>query len=112
MDEEGDVVFTGQNQEELATGPTLALLQQVGPQEEGAGGGGPPAAQATAAGTGAAPAAGRKASIEDLAEARVEVQRLVQDYYKLDFEDNIEGLKTRFRYKEVDTPGFRGTVVR
>jgi hypothetical protein len=29
-----------------------------------------------------------------------------QEYYKLDFEDNIGGLKTRFRYKDVPAQHF------
>jgi hypothetical protein len=36
-----------------------------------------------------------------LAEKRSQLQRLVEEYYKLDYEDNISGIPCRFRYKEV-----------
>ncbi len=38
---------------------------------------------------------------EVLARQRAELQRLLEDYYKLDYEDDVAGIKTRFRYKEV-----------
>lgn len=36
-----------------------------------------------------------------LAEKRAEVQKLLEEYYALDYEDTVGGLRTRFRYKEV-----------
>jgi protein KRI1 len=36
-----------------------------------------------------------------MAEKRSQLQRLVEEYYKLDYEDNISGIPCRFRYKEV-----------
>lgn len=38
---------------------------------------------------------------EVVARQRADLQRLLEEYYKLDYEDNIGGVKTRFRYKEV-----------
>jgi hypothetical protein len=32
------------------------------------------------------------------------VQRLLEEYYALDYEDDVGGLRTRFRYKEVRSP--------
>ncbi len=49
--------------------------------------------------------AGEKASAR-LARQRAEVQKLLEEYYKLDYEDNIGGLKTRFRYREVPAQQF------
>ncbi|KAG2432858.1 hypothetical protein HXX76_008591 [Chlamydomonas incerta] len=54
-------------------------------------------------------AAGRKkkrADPAELARQRNELQRLLEDYYKLDYEDNVAGIKTRFRYKPVDPSTF------
>lgn len=36
-----------------------------------------------------------------MAEKRAEVQKLLEEYYALDYEDTVGGLRTRFRYKEV-----------
>ncbi|GAX72819.1 hypothetical protein CEUSTIGMA_g274.t1 [Chlamydomonas eustigma] len=41
-----------------------------------------------------------------LAQQRAEVQKLLEEYYQLDYEDNIGGLRTRFRYKEVPAQTF------
>ena len=35
-----------------------------------------------------------------LAEKRAEVQKLLEEYYALDYEDTVGGLRTRCRYKE------------
>ncbi|KXZ47073.1 hypothetical protein GPECTOR_38g310 [Gonium pectorale] len=43
---------------------------------------------------------------EALARQRAELQRLLEEYYKLDYEDNVGGIKTRFRYKEVPASTF------
>ncbi|PNH07982.1 Protein KRI1 [Tetrabaena socialis] len=37
---------------------------------------------------------------------RAELQRLLEDYYKLDYEDSVGGVKTRFRYKAVPASTF------
>jgi hypothetical protein len=36
-----------------------------------------------------------------IAEERAALQKLMSDYYQLDYEDNVGGMKTRFRYKPV-----------
>ena len=36
--------------------------------------------------------------VPQLAKERAEVQRLLEEYYKLDYEDYVGGVKTRFRY--------------
>ena len=41
-----------------------------------------------------------------IARHRAEIQRLMDDYYKLDFEDSIGGLRTRFKYKQVPAQNF------
>lgn len=46
------------------------------------------------------------AAAEFAAKQRAEMQRLLEDYYALDYEDNIGGLKTRFRYKQVPKSNF------
>ncbi|CAG9461343.1 unnamed protein product [Pedinophyceae sp. YPF-701] len=52
--------------------------------------------------SGDAEAAG-KAAVEHAAEQRAEMQRLLEEYYRLDYEDVIGGgIKTRFRYREVE----------
>ncbi|GIL71939.1 hypothetical protein Vretimale_611 [Volvox reticuliferus] len=43
---------------------------------------------------------------EAAAQQRAELQRLLEEYYKLDYEDNVGGIKTRFRYKEVPASTF------
>ncbi|EFJ52328.1 hypothetical protein VOLCADRAFT_102989 [Volvox carteri f. nagariensis] len=43
---------------------------------------------------------------EVVAKQRAELQRLLEDYYKLDYEDVVGGIKTRFRYKEVPASTF------
>ncbi|GIL45728.1 hypothetical protein Vafri_2894 [Volvox africanus] len=43
---------------------------------------------------------------ETVARQRAELQRLLEEYYKLDYEDNVGGIKTRFRYKEVPANTF------
>ncbi|MEW5312524.1 MAG: hypothetical protein WDW38_004154 [Sanguina aurantia] len=41
-----------------------------------------------------------------LARQRAELQRMLQEYYTLDYEDNVGGIKTRFRYKQVAQSNF------
>jgi hypothetical protein len=36
-----------------------------------------------------------------VAAQRAELQRLLEAYYALDYEDEVAGLKTRFRYRQV-----------
>ncbi|PNW77549.1 hypothetical protein CHLRE_10g441450v5 [Chlamydomonas reinhardtii] len=48
----------------------------------------------------------KRADPAELARQRNELQRLLEDYYKLDYEDNVAGIKTRFRYKPVDPSTF------
>ncbi|PSC75398.1 KRI1-like protein [Micractinium conductrix] len=49
---------------------------------------------------------GAAADPEAAARARAEVQRLLEEYYKLDYEDVVGGVPTRFRYKEVQPDSF------
>ncbi|GLC34476.1 hypothetical protein PLESTB_001257000 [Pleodorina starrii] len=49
---------------------------------------------------------GAAPSPEAVARQRAELQRLLEEYYKLDYEDNVAGIKTRFRYKEVPASTF------
>ena len=35
---------------------------------------------------------------EDVARTRAEMQQLLEEYYKLDYEDHVGGVYTRFRY--------------
>ncbi|KAL6780210.1 hypothetical protein ACKKBF_B14020 [Auxenochlorella protothecoides x Auxenochlorella symbiontica] len=60
----------------------------------GAGGGGEAAREADGAGGGMGAA------------ARAEVKRLLEEYYKLDYEGVAGGVRTRFRYKGVDAQSF------
>jgi hypothetical protein len=46
---------------------------------------------------------GSEAEKAAAAAQRAALQRLVEEYYKLDYEDNIGGLQCRFRYREVRT---------
>lgn len=47
-----------------------------------------------------------------IAEERAALQKLMSDYYQLDYEDNVGGMKTRFRYKPVSgRPGARSVQV-
>ncbi|GFR40096.1 hypothetical protein Agub_g644 [Astrephomene gubernaculifera] len=48
----------------------------------------------------------RKADPEMAARQRAELQRLLEEYYKLDYEDNVGGIKTRFKYREVPASTF------
>ena len=41
------------------------------------------------------------AAAAKLARRRAEVQQLLEEYYRLDYEDSIAGINTRFRYKAV-----------
>ncbi|KAL4445294.1 hypothetical protein ABPG77_011119 [Micractinium sp. CCAP 211/92] len=49
---------------------------------------------------------GEGADPEAAARARAEVQRLLEEYFKLDYEDVVGGIPTRFRYKEVQPASF------
>ncbi|KAL4428120.1 hypothetical protein ABPG75_002209 [Micractinium tetrahymenae] len=49
---------------------------------------------------------GGGADPEAAARARAEVQRLLEEYFKLDYEDVVGGIPTRFRYKEVQADSF------
>lgn len=43
---------------------------------------------------------------EDEERAKNEMKRLVEEYHKIDYEDHVGGMKTRFRYKEVEPETF------
>ncbi|KAG2501152.1 hypothetical protein HYH03_000967 [Edaphochlamys debaryana] len=67
--------------------------EDEGDAEEGEGEGGKPRMKA------------RKDS-SALAAQRAQLQRLLEEYYRLDYEDSVGGVKTRFRYKEVPSNTF------
>ncbi|GMH32717.1 hypothetical protein BSKO_00551 [Bryopsis sp. KO-2023] len=52
----------------------------------------------------------QKATREISSEGRAELQNLIQDYYGLDHEENIDGVKCRFRYVQVPKDSFGLTV--
>ena len=47
---------------------------------------------------------------EELAKQRAAYQQLLQEYYKLDYEDAIGDLKCRFKYREVEADTFGMSV--
>ena len=76
-----------QQQEEEQTGNGLEGEEEAGEGEEGSG-----------EEEGEEEKAERQAA---LAAGRSDLQRLLEEYYKLDYEDNIGGIPCRFKYREV-----------
>eukprot|EP00803_Ostreobium_quekettii_P003586 evm.model.scf_396.1 EVM.evm.TU.scf_396.1 scf_396:19352-26066(+) len=47
-----------------------------------------------------------KLDVATASQARADLQHLLQDYYKLDYEDDIGGVKCRFKYKQVPSNSY------
>jgi protein KRI1 len=116
----------GDEDEELADAEfeaQLAAMAEYGTDDEGAAAGTFRAvhARVTAAAAGGEEGEGGEAEEEEeeeggedeeeaggaaAAAARAEVSRLLEEYHRLDYEDHVGGVPTRFRYKEVAPDAF------
>ncbi len=63
-------------------------------------------AEAQLAGSAESTGGGDTDGAEHVARSRADVQKLLEEYYKLDYEDHVGGVYTRFRYKQVPANNF------